>query len=110
MKVVTAVLYPRQVSSEQAGSGLFNEATKPEAENTMRVIGWMSRRSLWLATELAVQIMRLRVHSTSLMSPKSDRNMIPMDGLLAWESCRGFSVYLIVKVLGSGCGMLLAWQ
>ena len=83
MEVVTAVLCPRQVSSEQAGSGLFNEATKPEAENTMRVIGWMSRRSLLPATEPAIQIMHLRVHSTSLMSPKSDRNMIPRGGSLA---------------------------
>ena len=82
MKVVTTVLCPRQVSSEQAGSGLFNETTKPEAENTMRMIGWMSRCSLWLATQPAIQIMPPRVHSTS-MSLKSDRNGIPMGGSLA---------------------------
>ena len=60
-----------------------DEAVKPEAENTMRVIGWMSRRSLWLATQPVIQIMPQRVYLASLMSPKSDRNRVPMGGSLA---------------------------
>ena len=69
LKLYTSIYGSRDCSTVSA-TGEFregwqwavqDEATKPEAENITRVIGWISRRSLWLAIEPAIQIMRLRV-------------------------------------------------
>ena len=70
-----------------------DEAAKPEAENTIRVIGWMSRRSVRLATQPAIQIMLLRVYSASLMFPKGDCNRIPM-GVHLLERAAEASLYI----------------
>ena len=91
LKLYTSIYGSRDCSAVSATGGfragwqcaVQDEAAKPEAENTMRAIGWMSRRSLWLATQPTIQIVPLRVHPTSLMSPKSDRSRIPMGGSLA---------------------------